>query len=167
MKKQLLFILLTFLFCIQLNAQETYKVGNTEYYYGKTYSTTGKPMVKRSESNIRYFLNSKGYTETPKGYEIDHIKPLSEGGTDDPSNMQLISKEQHKRKTASERASNSNSTYSAKRTYNSTYTYPTSPKTNYNGNSTYSNGRTIQTGSRGGQYYINKNGNKTYVKKKN
>ena len=27
-------------------------------------------------------------------------------------------------------------------------------------------GRTIQTGPRGGQYYINKNGNKTYIKRK-
>jgi hypothetical protein len=40
-----------------------------------------------------------------------------------------------------------------------------------NKRSTYSGGssspsRSIQTGPRGGQYYINKNGNKTYVKKK-
>ena len=28
------------------------------------------------------------------------------------------------------------------------------------------NGQTIKTGSRGGQYYINSNGNKTYIKKK-
>lgn len=32
--------------------------------------------------------------------------------------------------------------------------------------STTGSGRTIQTGPRGGQYYINKNGNKTYVKRK-
>ena len=31
--------------------------------------------------------------------------------------------------------------------------------------STYSGGRTIYTGPRGGKYYINKNGNKTYIKK--
>lgn len=30
----------------------------------------------------------------------------------------------------------------------------------------YGSGRTIQTGSRGGQYYINSNGNKTYVPKR-
>jgi hypothetical protein len=30
----------------------------------------------------------------------------------------------------------------------------------------YGNGQTINTGSRGGQYYINSNGNKTYVPKK-
>ncbi len=30
----------------------------------------------------------------------------------------------------------------------------------------YGSGRTIQTGSRGGQYYVNSNGNKTYVPKR-
>lgn len=30
----------------------------------------------------------------------------------------------------------------------------------------YGNGRTVRTGSRGGQYYINSNGNKTYVPKR-
>lgn len=30
----------------------------------------------------------------------------------------------------------------------------------------YGSGHTIQTGSRGGQYYINSNGNKTYVPKR-
>lgn len=31
----------------------------------------------------------------------------------------------------------------------------------------YGNGQNIKTGSRGGQYYINSNGNKTYVPKRN
>lgn len=31
----------------------------------------------------------------------------------------------------------------------------------------YGNGQNIQTGSKGGQYYINSNGNKTYVPKRN
>ncbi|MDC8028016.1 hypothetical protein NBY09_17945 [Elizabethkingia anophelis] len=30
----------------------------------------------------------------------------------------------------------------------------------------YGNGQNIQTGTRGGQYYINSNGNKTYVPKR-
>lgn len=41
------------------------------------------------------------------------------------------------------------------------YTRPTSTSS-YSGSSS----RTIHTGPRGGQYYINKNGNKTYVKRK-
>ena len=35
-----------------------------------------------------------------------------------------------------------------------------------NSNSTYSGGREIHTGPRGGQYYINSNGKKTYIKRK-
>ena len=34
------------------------------------------------------------------------------------------------------------------------------------GASNYGSGQTIQTGSKGGQYYINSNGNKTYVPKR-
>ncbi|TRZ41667.1 HNH endonuclease signature motif containing protein [Robertkochia solimangrovi] len=147
-------------------AQDTYKVGNTEYYKNKYYSTTGKPMVKRSEANKQQFLRSRGLSETPEGHEIDHIIPLSEGGTDDPRNMQLLTVEQHNRKTARERAKRSSYTYPTKtRTYTSNSSYYNS---NYNSNSTYSgtdnNGRKIYTGSRGGKYYINSNGNKTYIK---
>lgn len=41
-------------------------------------------------------LRSKGYTKIPKGYEVDHIQPLSKVGKDDPSNMQLLTKQQWK-----------------------------------------------------------------------
>jgi hypothetical protein len=49
--------------------------------------------------------------------------------------------------TSKQTSSSSTSTYT-----NSSYT-----------SSTYSSSPVIQTGSRGGQYYINSNGNKTYV----
>lgn len=158
---KLLLIAIGLLISVQTFAQETYKIGNTEYYYNKKYSTTGKPMVKRSETNKTNFLKSKGYTSTPYGYEIDHIIPLSEGGTDAPSNMQLLTKEQHARKTAKERANRSNSTYNTYPTYNlnSTNSYYLTP-------SSSSNGKIIYTGKNGGKYYINSNGNKTYVKSK-
>jgi len=165
MNKISILILFLFGFCISGFAQETYKIGNTEYYYSKTYSTTGKPMVKRSEANKTKFLRNKGYSSTPYGYEIDHIKPLSEGGTDDPSNMQLLTKEQHARKTAKERANRSNSTYSSYPTYKSNSTY-NSTNSYYSTPSSSSNGKTIYTGKNGGKYYINRNGNKTYVKSK-
>lgn len=54
------------------------------------------------------------------------------------------------------------STYSAPieiSTYTSTYT----PPVNTYSTPSYSSSQTIYTGSRGGQYYINSNGNKTYV----
>ena len=165
---QVIIIALVLLMSAPVFAQDTYKVGKTEYYYNKTYSTTGKPMVKRSEANKAAFLRNLGYSSTPYGYEIDHIKPLSQGGTDDPSNMQLLTKTQHARKTASERAGRSNYTYNTYPVFksNSTYNktsdnYYTSPTYNSNSSS-----RTIHTGSRGGKYYINSNGSKTYIKSK-
>tara|TARA_R110002111_G_scaffold262735_1_gene340534 strand:- start:1221 stop:1901 length:681 start_codon:yes stop_codon:yes gene_type:complete len=171
MKKLFLILTLSILTSFGVCAQETYKVGNTEYYYGQYYSTTGKPLVKRSETNKREFLKSKGYNEIPYGYEIDHIKPLSEGGTDDPSNMQLLTVEQHKRKTSRERTNRSNSTYpTTTRSYysNSTYNNNSIYNSSSNSTSTYSgidnSGRTIYTGSRGGKYYINSSGKKVYVK---
>ena len=167
--KQLILLLIGIFLSIGVNAQtETYKIGNTEYYVGKYYSTTGKPLVKRSEANKRQFLENRGYDKVPYGYEIDHIIPLSEGGTDDPSNMQLLTVEQHARKTARERANRSSSTYSSYPKYRSNSTYFSTP--NYKSNSTYSapsgthNGKTIYTGKNGGKYYINSNGNKTYIK---
>ena len=162
MKKILFLVLCLFGFYFQGFSQETYKVGNTEYYYNKTYSTTGKPMVKRSEANKTKFLNSLGYTETPLGYEIDHVKPLSEGGTDDPWNMQLLTKEQHAKKTAQERTNRSSSTYNTYPSYKSTS--PNNYLNNYPTSSSSSSGKIIYTGQNGGKYYINSNGNKTYIK---
>ncbi len=141
--------------------QETYKIGNTEYYYGQTYSTTGKPLVKRSTANKTKFLRSLGYDSIPEGYEVDHIIPLSEGGSDDHSNMQLLTINEHNVKTARERANNLNSTYSF-----GLSGFIVSPTYTYSENE-YSDNRIIYTGKNGGKYYINSNGNKTYIKSTN
>ena len=170
MKMKLLILLIYFLGHIGY-AQETYKVGNTEYYNDLVYVSTGKPMVKRSEANKRVFLELKGYSELPQGYEIDHIIPLSEGGADDPSNMQLLTINQHKRKTAKERKNRSKSTFG---TFN--YGYYSNSTNSNNVNSFSSNtfsyrkdkkGRLIHKGNRGGEYYYTKSGRKKYVKTKN
>jgi hypothetical protein len=149
-------------------SQETYNVGKTEYYYNQYYSTTGKPVVKRSETNKKIFLKSQGYNETPDGYQIDHIIPLSEGGADDPSNMQLLTISQHKSKTARERAnrSNTSSTYSSTNSYYNNSTSNDSygePITTANYSRT-ENGKIIYKGTSGGEYYVNNSGNKVYVK---
>ncbi|MDW8849904.1 HNH endonuclease signature motif containing protein [Flavobacterium sp. MMLR14_040] len=217
-------ILLTLIFLTSISySQETYKIGSTEYIYNQYYSTTGKPVVKRSETNKKIFLNSQGYKATPKGYQIDHIIPLSEGGTDEPYNMQLLTIEQHKQKTAKERgnrgyafsstkSSTQNSTsndlydpqiitanysrtdtdgsliykevsgdeYSVnsfgKKSYvkksSTSYSNSLNSSSDYYPTSSYSpssnpttSSRDIQIGPRGGTYYINANGNKTYTKK--
>lgn len=117
-------------------------------------------MVKRSEANKQEFLRSRGFSKVPEGFEVDHITPLSEGGLDDPSNMQLITIEEHARKTAKERSQNSSSAYSGYKQYNSSSTL----KSTYQySNPASTSPRTIYTGPNGGEYYINSNGNKTYI----
>ncbi|HEY5536595.1 MAG TPA: HNH endonuclease signature motif containing protein [Ignavibacteria bacterium] len=56
-----------------------------------------------------------GYKRVPNGYQVDHIRPLSEGGRDTPDNMQLITKESHKYKTAQEKHNHKKT--STKKTY--------------------------------------------------
>jgi len=83
--------------------KSTYKIGGTKYNANERYKNSGLPKVKRNGSAKKQFLRSKGYKNVPPGYEVDHIIPLSKGGRDEPSNMQLIPKIVHKQKTASER----------------------------------------------------------------
>lgn len=161
-------LIIAFLLCessLIAQTKHTYKSNGTTYYYNETYKTTGKPKVERSSSAKEEFLKSRGYDKVPNGYQVDHIKPLFEGGADVPSNMQLIPIDQHKSKTARERSNNSSSSTYRTPYYSSNSTYRNSASYS---KPSYSNtpSRNIQTGSRGGQYYINSNGNKTYIKKK-
>lgn len=97
--KTLLFLLLSLTSLVQ---EPTYKDGCTTYYIFRCYSNGGN-MVKRSVANKQQFLKSSGLKSIPKGYEIDHILPLSQGGTDCPDNMQLITVDEHRKKTVRER----------------------------------------------------------------
>ena len=94
-------LLLFLLFFCSGYAQETYKDGCTTYYKDRCYSS-GANMVKRSNKNKTAFLKSKGLKKCPKEFEIDHIIPLSQGGSDCPENMQLLSVAEHRSKTAGE-----------------------------------------------------------------
>jgi hypothetical protein len=97
-----LILIIGFLICaVSIFAQETYKL-------------TGELKVKRSESAKKEFLKSKGLKKNPSGYQIDHIKPLFEGGSDTPANMELLTIEQHKAKTERELAPYKHTTKSGK-----------------------------------------------------
>ena len=85
-------------------SQGKHAAGGVTFKHNKegTYKS-GYPRVERSQGAKHEFLREHGYTKVPNGYEVDHIRPLSQGGSDSPSNMQLLSTEAHHQKTASER----------------------------------------------------------------
>ena len=105
------------------------QTNETKYIPNETYKTTGQPKVDRSEKAKKEFLKSKGYSQEPKGYQVDHIKPLSQGGKDEPSNMQLITVEEHKAKTARERKQVSETNHIS---HNKNTTSPSSKPATYN-----------------------------------
>ena len=60
-------------------------------------------MPKKRDPEVRRkFLEKLGRQRAPAGHEVDHIKPLEDGGRDSMANMQLLTKAQHKAKTARE-----------------------------------------------------------------
>lgn len=60
--------------------------------------------IDRSDAVRNEFLVMRGLTEVPDGYELHHIKPLSEGGTDTPDNMIIVRDDVHDQITAAHRA---------------------------------------------------------------
>src|SRR5690242_20551867 len=76
--------------------------GHTKRYaYGAPRDKHGR--IKRSSGEKKKFERESGYPHGRPGYVVDHIIPLSEGGMDDPSNMQWQTKEEAKAKDRTER----------------------------------------------------------------
>ena len=61
---------------------------------------TGK--IYRDYKAVNDFKHTHPKPEDGHAYDIDHIKPLKDGGADKPSNMQWIRTEDHRKKTARE-----------------------------------------------------------------
>jgi len=59
--------------------------------------------IHRSLAARNEFLAAHGYDHVPEGYEVHHVVPLSEGGTDTPDNMILLTEEEHDAVTAAHR----------------------------------------------------------------
>ncbi|MBU0578040.1 HNH endonuclease [Patescibacteria group bacterium] len=57
---------------------------------------------KRDPKVVQLFLKLRGFQSVPRGYEIDHIIPLEDGGLDTVNNLQLLTILQHRDKTARE-----------------------------------------------------------------
>jgi hypothetical protein len=71
------------------------------YATGAQRDSHGK--IKRSEAAKKQFMKQTGYPKGRPGYVIDHVVPLANGGTDDPSNMQWQTKADAKAKDKWER----------------------------------------------------------------
>jgi hypothetical protein len=83
-----------------------YSLSSSSFCYSCT--RTKKGRIKRSKTAIRDFKKTNpcpatGKTSGPcKGYVIDHVKPLKEGGADAPTNMQWQTEADAKAKDAVE-----------------------------------------------------------------
>ena len=64
--------------------------------------TMNKKPIKRDPKVVERFLKKEGLIKIPKGKEVDHIKPLVDGGSDTVRNLQLLTENQHKIKTTRE-----------------------------------------------------------------
>ena len=82
-------------------------------HHRSTYSTSSKRdshgHIVRSSKAREHFMKQTGYPHGRPGYVIDHIKPLSEGGSDEPSNMQWQTKSAAKEKDKWERGQHTTS----------------------------------------------------------
>lgn len=63
-----------------------------ETAYDRRHESTPVELKKRRErAKARYWMMKKFGEEALKGKEIDHVKALSAGGTNDPSNWRIRS----------------------------------------------------------------------------
>lgn len=86
----------------------SYRQHKSTYSSGVKHDSHGK--IKRSSSAKTAFKKQTGYPHGRKGYVIDHVVPLSRGGSDSPSNMQWQTKEAAKAKDKWERGQSSTKT---------------------------------------------------------
>lgn len=62
----------------------------------KKYHSSKKAKKERAQRNAAGRMLKKAGVKIPDGYEIDHKKAISDGGTNDISNLRVIPKEKNR-----------------------------------------------------------------------
>lgn len=66
--------------------------GSRDYSYDKQYESSPKQRAARVERDLaRRQLAKEGKVSKGDGKDVDHIRPVSKGGTNKPSNLRAIS----------------------------------------------------------------------------
>lgn len=66
--------------------------GSRDYSYDKKYESSPKQRAARVERDLaRRELAKEGKVSKGDGKDVDHIRPVSKGGTNKPSNLRAIS----------------------------------------------------------------------------
>lgn len=75
------------------------KNGKRDYSYDSHYEASAEQRKNRSERVMaRRELIKEGVAHVGDGKDVDHIKPLSKGGTNDRSNLREISAHENRSK---------------------------------------------------------------------
>lgn len=73
--------------------------GTRDYSYDKKYESSSKQRHNRVERDLaRRELSKEGKVSKGDGKDVDHIKPVSKGGTNSRSNLRAISKSTNRSK---------------------------------------------------------------------
>lgn len=63
----------------------------------KKYHSSKKAKKERAQRNAAGRALKKAGVKIPKGYEIDHKNPISNGGSNDPDNLRVIPKSKNRK----------------------------------------------------------------------
>ena len=70
------------------------KPENRDYKKEAARETPERQQARRDRMNARYAVEKK-QGDLPSNMHVDHKKPISQGGTNDPKNLRVISKERN------------------------------------------------------------------------
>lgn len=99
-------LLITILLLVSVSSTEARKRSETYVDQDGVRRVQKSGKIYRDYKAVKKFKQKHPMPDDGHAYDIDHIKPLSKGGADRPSNMQWIRVEDHRKKSAREKGVN-------------------------------------------------------------